>query len=131
MSISSKKFCLCFAVASALTLSHSATASELTGCAAKEQEIQQQIEYAKAHNNSNRLSGLETALSKLRSNCTDASLQKERREKVEEKQRKVREREEELKEAQQTGREEKIEKKRQKLAEAQQELATAKSELNQ
>lgn len=110
-------------------VSQTATAAELTGCAAKKQEISRQIDYARAHNNSHRVAGLTTALEEVESSCTDAGLQKERMQKVAEKQEKVNERQAELKEAQETGRQDKVAKKQQKLEEAQQELADAKAEL--
>lgn len=57
-------------------------APELTGCAAKRQAISVQIEQAKAHGNSEQQAGLEKALSEVTANCTDASLKKERENKV-------------------------------------------------
>lgn len=110
--------------------SHSVAAAELTGCAAKKQDITRQIEYARAHNNQHRVNGLTTALQEVEANCTDASLQKERQQKIAEKQEKVNERTAELKEAQDSGRQDKIAKKQQKLAEAKEELAAAQAELS-
>ena len=55
---------------------------ELTGCAAKSQAISAQIEQAKAHGNSAQQAGLEKALSEVTAHCTDASLRKERENKV-------------------------------------------------
>lgn len=55
---------------------------ELTGCAAKRQAISAQIEQAKAHGNSEQQAGLEKALSEVTAHCTDASLRKERENKV-------------------------------------------------
>lgn len=110
--------------------SHSAAAAELTGCAAKKQEISRQIDQARAHNNQHRVNGLTTALEEVEANCTDASLLKERQQKVAEKQQKVNERMAELKEVQDAGRQDKVEKKQQKLAEAKEELAEAQAELS-
>jgi hypothetical protein len=104
--------------------------SDLTGCAAKKADIQQQIDYAKAHNNSYRIAGLEKALSEVSANCTDASLRAEREDDVRKKEQKVAEREQELTEAKATGRADKIQKKQEKLDEAEHELADAKAELN-
>lgn len=109
--------------------SHSVAAAELTGCAAKKQEITRQLEYARAHNNQHRVNGLTTALEEVEAHCTDASLQKERQQKVAEKQEKVNERQAELKEAQASGRSDKVAKKQQKLDEAKEELAAAQAEL--
>lgn len=101
----------------------------LKGCAAKEANIQQQLDYAKAHNNSGRITGLEKALSEVRAHCTDTSLQAQREDTVRQKEEKVAERQQELKEAQASGRSDKIEKKERKLQEAQDELAEAKAAL--
>ena len=57
-------------------------AAQLTGCAAKRQAISTQIEQAKAHGNSEQQAGLEKALSEVTANRTDASLRKERENKV-------------------------------------------------
>ncbi|SNY62404.1 DUF1090 domain-containing protein [Enterobacter sp. CC120223-11] len=104
--------------------------SGLTGCAAKKAEIQQQIDYAKAHNNSYRIAGLEKALAETSANCTDASLRAEREADVRKKEQKVAEREQELNEAKASGRNDKIAKKQEKLEDAKEELAEAKAELN-
>ncbi|CAI1064691.1 DUF1090 domain-containing protein [Serratia ficaria] len=98
------------------------------GCAAKAQDIQQQIDYATQHGNTHRVAGLKKALSEVRSNCTEAGLQADRQKKIEEKQSKVAERQQELKAAQQTGNLEKVAKKQQKLAEAQADLKQAQAE---
>ncbi|CAI1054418.1 DUF1090 domain-containing protein [Serratia ficaria] len=98
------------------------------GCAAKAQDIQQQIDYATQHGNTHRVAGLKKALSEVRSNCTEAGLQADHQKKIEEKQSKVAERQQELKAAQQTGNLEKVAKKQQKLAEAQADLKQAQAE---
>ena len=54
----------------------------LTGCAAKKQGIINQIEQAKSRGNADQQAGLETALNEVTANCTDASLKKERENKV-------------------------------------------------
>lgn len=105
-------------------------ASELKGCVAKEQQIQQQIDYATQHGNKHRISGLEKALSELRQNCTDEKLTQERKNKISEKERKVTERMTELNQAKETGNADKINKKEKKLQEAKSELIEAQSELN-
>lgn len=103
--------------------------SGLTGCAAKKAEIQQQIDYAKAHDNSYRVAGLEKALAETSAHCTDASLRADREADVRKKEQKVAERQQELAEAKASGRSDKIAKKQEKLEDAQQELAEAKAEL--
>ncbi|BFO12141.1 hypothetical protein GGER_46510 [Serratia rubidaea] len=52
------------------------------GCAAKAQEIQQQIDYATQHGNSQRVAGLKTALGEVQAHCTDAGLQAERQKRL-------------------------------------------------
>ena len=98
------------------------------GCAAKAQEIQQQIDYATQHGNGQRVAGLKTALGEVQAHCTDAGLQAERQKKIAEKQHKVEERRQELKEAQQSGKLDKVAKKQQKLAQAEAELKQAQAE---
>jgi Protein of unknown function (DUF1090) len=104
--------------------------SGLTGCAAKKADIEQQIDYAKAHNNSHRVAGLEKALAEVSANCTDASLRAQREADVRKKEQKVTEREQELTEAQGSGRADKIKKKQEKLEDAKEELNAAKAELD-
>lgn len=48
------------------------------GCAAKAQNIQQQIDYATQHGNTHRVDGLKKALSEVQTHCTEAGLQAER-----------------------------------------------------
>ncbi|CAI0997156.1 Uncharacterised protein [Serratia grimesii] len=98
------------------------------GCTIKAQNIQQQIDYATQHGNTQRVAGLKKALNEVQTHCTPASLQADRQKKIDEKQRKVTERQQELKEAQQTGNLEKVAKKQKKLAEAQAELKQAQAE---
>lgn len=94
-------------------------------CVTKQQEIQKQIDEARAHKNQNRVDGLEKALRENKAHCTDAGLKAENKKRVEEKREKVAEREQELKEVQAKGDHEKIIKKQQKLEEAKSELKEA------
>ncbi|HIE5387248.1 TPA: DUF1090 domain-containing protein [Enterobacter cancerogenus] len=105
-------------------------ADSLSGCAAKKQNVQQQIDQAKKYGNTHRVAGLEKAYSEIEENCTDASLEKAREEKVSEKEQKVAEREQELREAKASGRSDKIAKKEKKLEEARDELKEARADLN-
>ena len=106
--------------------------SSLTGCAAKKQEIETQLSYARQHSNTHQIAGLEKALSEVNANCSDSGLLQQRQEKVAEKKAKVQEREQELAKAQAEGRSaSKIEKRQQKLAEARQELQEAEQTLQQ
>ncbi|HCR0082539.1 TPA: DUF1090 domain-containing protein [Klebsiella aerogenes] len=104
--------------------------SELTGCAAKRAEIQNQINYAQQHENTYRLEGLKKALRETSAHCTDRSLQQEREAVIRKQERKVAAREDALQEARRDGRMDKVRKATRKLEEAQQELADARVELH-
>lgn len=105
------------------------TTKTLTGCAAKRDEIQQQIEHAKAAGNSAQQAGLEKALSQVKNNCTDEQLEKSREQKVLEAQHEVKRRESDLQKAMAKGDPEKIDTRKNKLAEARKELDEAKKQL--
>ncbi|MEL7696242.1 MULTISPECIES: DUF1090 domain-containing protein [Pantoea] len=114
------------------TFSVAQASDDLTGCAAKKQEIETQLSYARQHNNTHQTAGLEKALSEVKAHCTDSGLLQQRQEKVAEKKQKVQERQQELAKAQAEGRSaSKIEKRQQKLAEARQELQEAEQALQQ
>ncbi|WP_158781474.1 DUF1090 domain-containing protein [Pantoea sp. BAV 3049] len=104
-------------------------ASAATGCLAKKQEIEQQIQWAQQQGNTHRVAGLEQALSEVNDHCTESGLEKQRQEKVNEKTLKVREREEDLAEAQTKGDQQKISKQQRKLEEAREELREAQAQL--
>ena len=106
-------------------------APQLTGCAAKRQAISAQIEQAKAHGNSAQQAGLEKALSEVTANCTDASLKKERENKVLDAKHEVSRRQADLDKAMKKGDADKINKRKDKLAEARKELQDAVEELDQ
>ena len=98
-----------------------------TGCAAKRQNIEQQIEYARAHGNTYRVEGLGIALAKLNANCTNEGLRADRESDVRKKEHKVKKARQELAEARSDGRQDKIDKRQRKLAEAQAELNEARA----
>ncbi|AZE91743.1 MULTISPECIES: DUF1090 domain-containing protein [Pseudomonas fluorescens group] len=106
-------------------------ASQLTGCAAKRQAISTQIEQAKAHGNGAQQAGLEKALSEVTANCTDASLKKERENKVLDAKHEVSRRQADLDKAMKKGDADKINKRKDKLAESRKELQEAVEELDQ
>ena len=106
-------------------------AAPLTGCAAKRQAISAQIEQAKAHGNSAQQAGLEKALSEVTANCTDASLKKERENRVLDAKHEVSRRQADLDKAMKKGDADKINKRKDKLAEARKELQDAVEELDQ
>ncbi len=103
----------------------------LTGCAAKQDAIERQLEEAKAHGNSNQVAGLQTALEKVKTYCTDASLTQERKQRVLDAEQEVSQREKDLRKAMDKGDAQKIEKRKNKLAEARAELEQAKRELEE
>ncbi|AJZ93918.1 DUF1090 domain-containing protein [Pseudomonas simiae] len=104
---------------------------QLTGCAAKRQAISTQIEQAKAHGNSAQQAGLEKALSEVTANCTEASLKKERENKVLDAKHEVSRRQADLDKAMKKGDADKINKRKDKLAESRKELQDAVEELDQ
>ncbi|CAM3254691.1 MULTISPECIES: DUF1090 domain-containing protein [Pseudomonas] len=103
---------------------------ELTGCAAKRQAISAQIEQAKAHGNSEQQAGLEKALSEVTAHCTDASLRKERENKVLDAKHEVSRRQADLDKAMKKGDADKINKRKDKLAQSRKELQDAVEELD-
>jgi hypothetical protein len=91
-------------------------------CEAKRQDIQAQIEQAKAAGNSNQLAGLQTALEENTAHCTDAGLLKEQENKVLEANREVSKRQADLDKAMKKGDPDRINKRKDKLAESRREL---------
>ena len=118
---------LCGTLATPLLAAQASTPP--TGCAAKRQEVQSQMDVAKAEGNQNQVAGLATALSEIESNCSDTSLQKSRENKVLEAKREVSKRQADLDKAMKKGDSEKINKRKDKLAESRKELQEAMDEL--
>lgn len=102
----------------------------LTGCAAKRSAIENQLEYARKHNNWGQIRGLETALKENAAHCTDISLKQERQAKVAKAKGEVAERKADLAQAQAKGDTDKIAKRERKLAESEAELKQAELDLN-
>ncbi|MGV8920446.1 MAG: DUF1090 domain-containing protein [Pseudomonas sp.] len=102
---------------------------ELTGCAAKRQDISTQIEQAKASGNSEQQAGLEKALSEATANCNDAALLKQLEQKVLDAKHEVSRRQADLNKAMSKGDADKINKRKDKLAESRKELQDAQVEL--
>ncbi|BDH44130.1 hypothetical protein TUM12370_01740 [Salmonella enterica subsp. enterica serovar Choleraesuis] len=124
-----KKFALIISLITAGWASFQVSAAPLTGCAAKQANIENQLSYAEKYGNSFRVNGLRKALSEVREHCTNASLLAERQNRITEKERKVAERQAELNKVKASGRTDKIANKQKKLAEAEQELKEAQAEL--
>jgi hypothetical protein len=119
---------LCSVMATPLMASEDAPG--LTGCAAKKQGIVNQIELAKAHGNADQQAGLEKALSEITDHCTDASLKKERENKVLDAKHDVSQRQADLDKAMKKGDADKINKRKDKLAESRKQLQDALDELD-
>jgi hypothetical protein len=103
---------------------------ELTGCAAKRQDLSTQIEQAKAQGNSDQQAGLEKALSEVTAHCTDAALKKERENKALDAKHEVSRRQTDLEKAMKKGDSEKINTLKDKLANSRKELQEALDELD-
>lgn len=101
----------------------------LTGCAAKRSAIENQLKIARDNNNSGQVAGLEKALQENTEHCTDASLRKEREQKVLDARHEVAQRTKDLDKAMKKGDPERINKRKEKLAEAKKELQEAVDEL--
>ncbi|GJG96700.1 DUF1090 domain-containing protein [Cupriavidus pauculus] len=106
----------------ALVITQSAWAQS-ERCEAKRGALENEIAYARAHGNKDRVSGLETALSKLTANCTDAALDAKTEQKIRDAQKKVDERERDLEKAKKEG------KSQSKIAQRQRKLDEAHAEL--
>lgn len=102
----------------------------LTGCAAKRSAIENQLEYARKHNNWGQIRGLEKALKENAAHCTDAGLKQAREAKVAKAKAEVAERKADLAEAHAKGDKDKIARRERKLAEAEAELKQAGLALN-
>jgi len=122
-----------FAIAACGLLAASVFAAEqapqLSGCAAKRQDITTQIENAKAAGNAGQQAGLEKALSEMNANCTDADLLKQQEQKVLDAKREVSRRQADLNKAMSKGDPEKIDKRKDKLAESRKELQDEQEKL--
>jgi hypothetical protein len=89
------------------------------------------INRAKAHGNSEQQAGLEKALSEVTAHCNDATLKKERENKVLDAKHEVSRRQADLDKAMKKGDPDKINKRKDKLAESRKELQNAVEELDQ
>lgn len=98
-------------------------------CLIKSQEISSKIQEAKAEGNKREQAGLEKALSETNANCSEASLVKQREQKVLDAKREVSRRQTDLNQAMAKGDPEKINKRKDKLAESRKELLDAQAEL--
>lgn len=119
---------LCAAASPALMAAESTP--NLTGCAAKQQDIRTQIDQARAAGNKNQQAGLEKAISGNTRHCTEASLKKERENKVLKARQEVSQRQADLDKAMKKGDADKINTRKAKLAESRKELQQATDELS-
>ncbi|WP_462384162.1 DUF1090 domain-containing protein [Pseudomonas sp. Marseille-QA0892] len=116
-------------VAMAMAFPGIALGADNPRCAEKVSVLSEKIETAKEAGHSHKAEGMTKALSRLRANCTDASLAKEQRQAVAEAKAKVSEREAELQEEKATGDARKVAKRQAKLDEAKAELREAEADL--
>ncbi len=96
--------------------------SQANECQDRMHEIQRQIDYARGHNNTERVTGLKTAQQEIKANCNEKNLQSEKQQKIVKQQRKLMESQQQLAAAKESGDREKIMKKQRKLDEAKAEL---------
>lgn len=120
---------LSFVLMAGLGIGSAHAADALTGCAAKKQDVQAQLEQAHAHGNKAQEAKLKIAQKNLERNCTDEGLRREREADVKKKEDKVAARKTALDKAQAKGKEKKIAQQEKKLKDAEAELAKAKEEL--
>ncbi|EEM1821205.1 DUF1090 family protein, partial [Salmonella enterica subsp. enterica] len=71
-----------FFLHAALLFSVQSYAAVPVGCAAKKQEVENQITYARVHSNIHQISGLQKALREIEEHCTDPQLLKQRQLKI-------------------------------------------------
>lgn len=112
-----------------LLLSIQSYAAAPVGCAAKKQEVENQITYAREHNNTHQIAGLQKALREIEEHCTDPELLRQRQLKITEKENKVTERQAELDKSKETGDPKKMVQKQKKLDHAREELQDAQNML--
>lgn len=112
-----------------LLLAGQAYGSESVGCKAKHQAVTEQLAFARAHDNAERVAGLEQALRNLEAHCTDAGLLEEQRQRVAKLQEEVEARLADLQSARVAGKPDKIARKQAKLEASQTALLEAQREL--
>ncbi|MCF3099637.1 DUF1090 domain-containing protein [Aeromonas australiensis] len=113
-----------------LLLAGQAFGSEAVGCKARLQAVNDQLVFAKAHNNAGQITGLEQATRNIKANCTDEGLLKEQKERVNKLRGEVDERLLELQEERVAGKPGRIADKQSKLDQAQIDLLAAQRELD-
>lgn len=91
-------------------------------CAGKEANIRRQLDHARDNGNAGQIRGLETALDKVRTHCTNEGLQAERQDDIDEVREEISEREADLREALEDGEPQKVERRERKLDESREEL---------
>ncbi|WP_101675898.1 DUF1090 domain-containing protein [Alloalcanivorax mobilis] len=119
------------AVMISVLMAGGAQAEPLSGCAAKQAEIETNLAQARSEGRKGQIRGLEKALKEHREHCTDDGLRQEREEAVQQAREELRERQQDLREARVKGDQSKIRRREQKLAESQRELEQALEALRQ
>ncbi len=112
-----------------VTIIFSATAelAQAEACTQKQQEIENQLSYAKQRNNAYEIEGLNKALVSLKNNCLNSNLRPSQN--IKEKESKVQEAQYELQKAQTNGNSQNISQKQGQLRKAQYELSEARAAL--
>jgi len=120
----------------ALLAINAASAAET--CAEKRDAIEKQMSYARQHNNSSQLAGLQKALDEVKTYCTPESVRNDARQeitraekKLADKQQDLREAEDDLNQAVARGNSSKIKKYQEKVAEEKQDVEKLNRQLNQ
>ncbi len=101
----------------------------LTGCAAKRQTIGEQLAQARLSADGQQVAALEKTLQEVSERCTEASLRKEREQKVLDARHEVAQRRKDLDKAMKKGDPQRIDKRKEKLAEANRQLQEAVKDL--
>lgn len=101
----------------------------LTGCAAKRQAIGEQLAQARLSADGQQVAALEKTLQEVSERCTEASLRKEREQKVLDARHEVAQRRKDLDKAMKKGDPQRIDKRKEKLAEANRQLQEAVKDL--
>jgi len=101
----------------------------LTGCAAKRQTIGEQLAQARLSADGQQVADIEKTLQEVSERCTEASLRKEREQKVLDARHEVAQRRKDLDKAMKKGDPQRIDKRKEKLAEANRQLQEAVKDL--
>lgn len=103
--------------------------TKLKGCARKFCEIEQQLAYAREHNNKRQIAGLTKSLENSKQNCTNQSLRDDLLKKIADAKSDLADYEDDLAKAEKSGKSQKVTKYKSKIAEEQAEISRLEQEL--